>query len=86
MPRLLLVGAVLAVIMGAGSVRAQADEGPWCAILNFGSDVTEDCQYRSLEQCLPAITGGFRGFCNPNPRWRGETDPRAPRRHPARQR
>jgi hypothetical protein len=84
MTHLLLAGAVLAAIVGVGSVRAQADEGPWCAVLNFGSDVTEDCQYRSLEQCLPAITSGFRGFCNPNPRWRGDDAPRPPRARPSR--
>lgn len=78
--RLILTGAAIASIyvMSPGSLRAA--EGPWCAILNFGSDVTEDCQYHSLQECLPAVTAGFRGFCNHNPRWQAATEPSQLRR------
>ena len=79
MPRIVLA-AVFAGAVLAASAPARAAEGPWCALLNFGGDISEDCQYRTLEQCLPAVTGGFRGFCNPNPRWHGAEEPRRPRR------
>ena len=84
MPRL-IQAAVFAAIVMAASTPARAAEGPWCALLNFGSDISEDCQYRSLEQCLPAVTSGFRGFCNPNPRWHGTDEPRPRRKHLVRQ-
>ena len=29
-----------------------------------------DCQYPSLEACVPHVVAGNRGFCNPNPRYR----------------
>lgn len=71
--RPVLTVAVLAAIYLAGPNTVRAAEGPWCAVLNFGSDVTEDCQYQTLQECLPAVTAGFRGFCNMNPRWQGAT-------------
>jgi len=56
---------------------------PWCAFINVGTgDVVEDCQYRTLEECVPNVLAGNRGTCNPNPRWEGA--PRAtavPKKH-----
>lgn len=77
--------AVLAAVFAVNASAARAAEGPWCALLNFGADISEDCQYRTLEECLPAVTSGFRGFCNHNPRWQGATDePRLHRKRAAR--
>jgi hypothetical protein len=77
--------AVLAAVFAVNASTARAAEGPWCALLNFGSDVSEDCQYRTLEECLPAVTSGFRGFCNHNPRWQGpDEQPRLHRKRAAR--
>jgi len=83
--RLILTGTAAASIyvMSPGSLRAA--EGPWCAVLNFGNDVTEDCQYRSLQECLPAVTAGFRGFCNHNPRWQPAEPPELRRKRAVRQ-
>jgi hypothetical protein len=72
MLRIILMTGVLAAIGLAHPGAARANEGPWCALRNFGSDLSEDCQYRSLEECRLTIVSGFRGFCNPNPRWQGE--------------
>jgi hypothetical protein len=72
MLRIVLVIGVLAAIQLTTQGPARANEGPWCALLNFGSDLSEDCQYRSLEECRVTIISGFRGFCNPNPRWQGD--------------
>jgi len=72
MLRIVLLMGVLAAIQLANPGPARAGEGPWCALLNFGSDLTEDCQYRSIDECRQTIIAGFRGFCNPNPRWQGD--------------
>jgi Protein of unknown function (DUF3551) len=43
---------------------------PWCAVQNVGTgDVIWDCEFRSAEQCQPAVIAGNRGFCNLNPAW-----------------
>ena len=84
MSRLLVAAAFAAAILIA-NIPARAAEGPWCALLNMGSDLSEECQYQTLEQCLPAVTSGFRGFCNPNPRYHGVQEPRVRRKHLSRQ-
>ncbi len=61
-------------------VSVRASEGPWCALRNFGSDLSEDCQFRTFEECRVTVIAGFRGFCNPNPRWRAEVEPRKHRK------
>ncbi len=41
-------------------------------LLNMGpGSVYWDCQYNSVEECTPNVLAGNRGFCNPNPRYRG---------------
>ena len=72
MLRIILVTGVLAAVEFTQPGAASANEGPWCALRNFGSDISEDCQYRTFEECRVTIVAGFRGFCNPNPRWQGE--------------
>ena len=43
-------------------------DAPWCAV--YGDrDANWDCQYRTVEECVPHILAGNRGFCNPNPSW-----------------
>ena len=79
MLRIVFAGMVVAAAVAANGQAARATEGPWCAILNFGSDVSEDCQYRTFEECVPHVTAGFRGFCNHNPRWPGAVE--EPRQH-----
>ena len=73
---------VAALVLAAGCLDARpvrAQEGPWCALRNF-SDLSEDCQFRTLEECRVTIVAGNRGFCNPNPRWQGEVVTRRPYR------
>src|SRR5262249_33611560 len=48
-----------------------AYQGPWCAVENVGGDVRYDCGMRTLEQGTSLIIAGNRGFCNPNPYYRG---------------
>ena len=78
MLRIVLVMTVFTTIHLANTGLAHAAEGPWCALRNFGSDLSEDCQFRTFEECRVTVVSGFRGFCNPNPRWQTEV---APRKH-----
>jgi hypothetical protein len=36
-------------------------------------DVYWDCQYRTVEECVPNVIAGNRGFCNLNPYGPGPT-------------
>ena len=67
-------GAVLFYNIPAS--QAYVGNGPWCAFINIGTgEVFEDCQYQTLEECVPNVLAGNRGTCNPNPRWEGATAP-----------
>ena len=59
---------------------ALAYEAPWCAVINQGRDAHWDCQYRSIEECVPNVIAGNRGFCNQNPAYHG-TERREPPAH-----
>ena len=77
MRNLLAAAALAAGLMGfvspASAYVVRGPEAPWCAIMNMGTGVVhEDCSYASLEACRPNIVAGNRGFCNPNPAYRGE--------------
>jgi len=80
MLRIVLLGSVLVAMASISSRPALASEGPWCAIRNFGSDISEDCQFRTFEECRLTVVAGFRGFCNHNPRWPVEVEPRKHRK------
>ncbi len=78
MIRFLLVAlaAVAAIAAMTFTPRtAQASDPPWCLL---GSSGDEHCRYNSLEACLRDRVGGS-AFCNPNPRYQGETPRREPR-------
>jgi hypothetical protein len=80
--------ATALVISATAFVRqpAQAREAPWCAVINFGRGTAYwDCQYHSLEACVPNVLAGNRGFCNPNPAYRAAEQPRRQTKHPGRQ-
>ncbi len=50
------------------SISRAFEHGPWCAAVNTGTDnVIWDCQYNSIEECVPNVLSGNRGFCNVNP-------------------
>ena len=43
-------------------------DAPWCAVTEIGEGAeASDCQYRSVEECLPNVLAGNRGHCGPNP-------------------
>ena len=76
MIRILLAAAVLAGAAALDLRPAQAAEAPWCAVISLGQgDDYWDCQYRSLEECVPHVLAGNRGVCNENPRYTGQSKP-----------
>ena len=73
MPRLLLLSlaAFMAVLsVDVRPVQAQVGPAPWCAVVSLGKgSVYWDCRYRTIEECVPNVIAGNRGFCNHNPYW-----------------
>jgi hypothetical protein len=66
--RLLIAAGVLAAVMGLNMSASYAyGDAPWCAVINVGKGVVWDCQYRTVEECVPNVIAGNRGFCNLNP-------------------
>jgi Protein of unknown function (DUF3551) len=67
-----LAAGAMGVVSSASAYVVRGPDAPWCAIMNMGTGVVhEDCSYASLEACRPNILAGNRGFCNPNPAYRG---------------
>jgi len=67
--RALALGAVLSVSAFAlascgGSARAYA---PWCAMLNMGDSIVNDCAYFTFDQCMATVRG-IGGYCMRNDR------------------
>jgi uncharacterized protein DUF3551 len=67
--RLVPAVAVSAAALSFNVPASQAlEHGPWCAVVNLGNgNQYWDCQYNSLEECVPNVLSGNRGFCNVNP-------------------
>ena len=60
-------GFALGSILGPHAAHASGD-APWCAITQVGDgDGQWDCQYETVEECVPAVQAGNRGHCNSNP-------------------
>jgi hypothetical protein len=54
---------------GTSSSRAYGD-APWCSVITLHGDAYWNCQYRTVEECVPNVIAGNRGFCALNP-WPG---------------
>jgi hypothetical protein len=69
--RFLLAGAIAAAALGANISKGHAyGRERWCAVTNQGGgNVVWDCNYRTIEECVPNVLAGNRGFCNTNPAW-----------------
>jgi Protein of unknown function (DUF3551) len=74
---------IAAAALAAGSVFCGVDskaagDAPWCAVISIGQgEVYWDCQYRTVEECVPNVIAGNRGFCNLNPYGPGPSAPAA---------
>ena len=68
-------------ILGIGS-RAEAQNYPWCAMLNMG-DQAVNCGFVSSEQCM-AYVRGIGGYCMMNNTYQSSPGsyPLTKRRHP----
>jgi hypothetical protein len=77
MLRILMAAATIMAVMSFGGRPAQAyGDAPWCAVISVGwGEMHWECEYNSIEACRPNVLAGNRGFCNPNPAYRG------PKRH-----
>jgi hypothetical protein len=78
---LIVMTAAAAMLFDVRASRAY--EGPWCAGTNRGTgSFVYNCSMRTLEMCVQEVIAGNRGFCNPNPNYRGPEpgQPRAKRK------
>jgi len=68
---LFIIAAIAAAILI--DVRPSgAYQGPWCAGTSRGSgSFVYNCSMRTFEQCVSEVIAGNRGFCGPNPYYRG---------------
>lgn len=68
-PKLLLAAATMAAAMCFEVPASWAyGDAPWCAVVDEGTgNVVYDCEYRTVEECVPHVLAGNRGFCNLNP-------------------
>ena len=74
MPMKNILRLVLMVVVSAAAlcvnvpVSRAFEHGHLCAVTDNGNGNTYwDCQYNSLEECVPNVLSGNRGFCNVNP-------------------
>jgi Protein of unknown function (DUF3551) len=69
---ILVIAAVTAALLLDVRPSEAYYQGPWCAGTNRGSGTfVYNCSMRTLEQCVPEVIAGNRGFCSPNPYYRG---------------
>ncbi len=75
--RIVFVSVMTSVALLGGAAAGHASgNAPWCANITVGpGDLVEDCHYWSIEQCVPNVIAGNKGFCGQNPRWAGSYDP-----------
>ena len=73
---LILVAIAAAILFDASPSGAY--QGPWCAGTNRGSgSFVYNCSMRTFEQCVSEVIAGNRGFCGPNPYYRGPEPPQS---------
>ena len=70
---LILVAIAAAILFDARPSGAY--QGPWCAGTSRGHSFVYNCSMRTFEQCVSEVIAGNRGFCGPNPYYRGPEPP-----------
>ena len=80
--RLMLIVVTVAVAMLLDLRVSQATQMPWCAGTNTGDFFHYNCTLPTYEMCVQEVIAGNRGFCGPNPNYRGPefVPPRAKRK------
>ena len=80
LPIATVLSAAIAAFVFAGAGSAAARGAPWCAVVSIGmGDLATDCSYWTLEQCVPYVIAGNRGFCEQNPNYTGPAERRRAR-------
>jgi len=70
--RIILVATAVAAAMFLSLCASEAYERPWCALTDIGGGVMhENCTIPTFEMCVQEVIAGNRGFCGPNPYYRG---------------
>jgi hypothetical protein len=70
--RLMLIVVTVAAAMLLDLRGSQATQMPWCAGTNIGGGVFHyNCTLPTWEMCVQEVIAGNRGFCSPNPYYRG---------------
>jgi hypothetical protein len=57
--------ATLLLLLGVGSLQAQADPYRWCAVYGGHGGGGSNCGFVTLEQCRATVSG-IGGSCEPN--------------------
>ena len=73
--RLMLIVVTVAVAMLLDLRVSQATQMPWCAGTNTGRSFHSNCSLPTYEMCVQEVIAGNRGFCSPNPYYRGPEGP-----------
>jgi len=80
LPIATVLAAAIAAFVLAGAGPAAARGAPWCAVVSIGmGDLATDCSYWTLEQGVPYVIAGNRGFCEQNPNYTGPAERRRAR-------
>ena len=69
--RLMLIVVTVVAAMLLDLRVSQATQMPWCAGTNVGHDFHYNCTLPTYEMCVQEVIAGNRGFCSPNPYYRG---------------
>jgi len=80
---LLIAAAAALICLNVSPSHAQYfGDAPWCAVVAMGTGgVHWDCEYPTVEACVPNVLAGNRGFCGLNPYYTGVRQGTAPMMH-----
>jgi hypothetical protein len=80
---IIAAGLASAAMFAAPAAYASGD-APWCTVSQIGESAEAwDCQYETVEECVPHVIAGNRGNCTPNPYGPGPAAASAPIKDPA---
>jgi hypothetical protein len=68
MPTATKIAIIAAGLMFDVRASDASGDAPWCAVTEIGEGAEAwDCQYRSVDECVPNVLAGNRGNCTLNP-------------------
>lgn len=81
----ILAMAIGLAVVAAGAGEARAQNAPWCAIVEIGSGLGENCGFQTYEHCIATVQGQG-GYCQRNARYQPPAQDRSSRQGPQHQR